>query len=156
MKCKGTLSSFYPHWWEIVCEDVKVFWVPLTVCDQTGKPPSWEDLYNITEVALSRFPAFSYLISWQVLVGNSSDVGSLCSAKLNILFSTIWVSQFRRLHLDIYCLHWLTLWHTSQCFISTDLLLTPNFPEKISFLIFYHDWNYYGSNPLQRMSRAFK
>ena len=56
---------------------MKVFWVPLTVCDQTG----WEDLYNITEVAVSRFPAFSYLISWQALVGNSSDVGILCKTK---------------------------------------------------------------------------
>ena len=64
---------------------MKVFWVPLTVTRQTGKPPSWEDLYNITEVAVSRFPAFSYLISWQVLVGNSSDVGTLCKTKYFIL-----------------------------------------------------------------------
>ena len=96
--------------------DVKVFWVPLTVTRQTGKPPSWEDLYNVTEVAMSRFPAFSYLISWQVLVGNSSDVGSLCSAKLNILFSTIWVSQFRWLHIDIFIVYTETDTHLNVLF----------------------------------------
>ena len=99
MKTKGTLSSFYPHWWEIVCVDVKVFWVPLTVTRQTGKPPSWEDLYNITEVAVSRFPAFvissAGRLWWEI-----HQMLEL-SAKLNILFSTIWVSQLRRVQLDV-------------------------------------------------------
>ena len=69
---------------------MKVFWVPLTVTRQTGntgntgEPPSWEDLYNITEVAVSRFPAFSSLISWPGLAGaggKSSDVGTLGKTK---------------------------------------------------------------------------
>ena len=69
-------------------------------CDQTSKPPSWEDLYNITEVAVSRFPAFvissAGRLWWEI-----HQMLEFC-AKLNILFSTIWVSQFRWVHLDVY------------------------------------------------------